>query len=290
MSALCSLLGVSKQAYYKHTDHFDTYLLLSRFVLEYVHSVREQDPGLGGEKLWYMYCSYFGEDYRLGRDAFLKILREHGLLLRDKRKATRTTDSTHSFPLYPNLIGDLKPTHPLQVWVSDITYIRLKDGSFCFLSLITDAYTHQIVGWCVGPTLEACYPIQALNQATRHLSIEQTKGLIHHSDRGCQYASYAYTDLLKAGKIRISMTENGDPKENAIAERVNGILKTEFLNHYEVENIGQVNAQVERAVEFYNNKRPHRSLDMLTPKQAEGKKGEINKRWKSYKDKYRKQV
>ena len=279
------MLGVSKQAYYKHSDRYCHKLILSRFVLEYVRGLRDLDPGIGGEKLWYKYCSFFGREYSLGRDAFLNILRVHGLLLRKKRSRCKTTDSTHGLPVYPDLVKDLKLTGVGQVWVSDITYIRLAN-SFCFLSLITDAYSREIVGSFVGPTLETRYTIKALKQALGNYP-QTLQGLTHHSDRGCQYASAAYTELLGENKIKISMTQSGDPKENAIAERVNGILKTEFLNHYVFQDIGQVREAVEQAVEFYNTQRPHRSLDMLTPKEAAEKQGEIKKRWNCYKDKYK---
>lgn len=277
---------MSKQAYYKHKDSFNIDLILSRFVLEYVKGVREKHPAIGGEKLWYMYSSYFGEKYSLGRDAFLTILRTHSLMLRKKPSRCKTTDSSHSFPLYPNLIKDLNITRSFEVWVSDITYVRIKDD-FCFLSLVTDAYNREIMGYFVGPTLEACYTMEALNQALPKVPIADASKLIHHSDRGCQYASYAYTSSLKQKGIKISMTESGDPKENAIAERVNGILKTEFLNHHVFEHIEQVREVVTEAVDFYNTQRPHRSLDMLTPRQAAKKTGRIKKRWISYKDKYR---
>lgn len=279
---------MSKQAYYKYKDHFNIDLILSRFVLEYVEAVREEDPAIGGEKLWYMYCSYFGDKYSLGRDAFLTILRTHGLLLRKKSSRCKTTDSSHGLPLYPDLIKDLHITRPFQVWVSDITYIRMRDD-FCFLSLVTDAYNREILGYCVGPTLETCHTLEAFEQTLCKAKAAgaDLSNLIHHSDRGCQYASYAYTSVLKENGIKISMTESGDPKDNAIAERVNGILKTEFLNHHEFEDIEQVRVAVNGAVEFYNTRRPHRSLDMLTPRQAAQKTGTIDKRWISYKDKYR---
>lgn len=268
---------------------------LELFVLEYVHSVRAVHPGIGGEKLWHMYKGYFGDKYSLGRDAFMDILRSRKLLLRNKGKGVRTTDSRHNFPTYPNLVNNLFINKLSQVWVSDITYIAMqpsagsaKKNDFCFLSLITDAYSRQIVGWFVGPTLATVYSLNALENAMRKFPPESLNGLIHHSDRGCQYASYAYTDVLKEKGILISMTQGGNPKENAIAERVNGILKTEFLCAYEFKNITEVRQAVHAAVEQYNTQRPHRSLNMLTPDQAAKSSGEIPKCWNSYKDKYRK--
>lgn len=280
------MFGVSKQAYYKPGESSFGRIAKEHFIVEYVVGMRKQCPGLGGEKLWYCYQSYFGEQYRIGRDAFLKVLSEHGLLLSRRRRGCRTTDSRHSYPLYCDLVKDLLVDRPFEVWVSDITYIRQGD-SFSFLSLITDAYSRQIVGWSLGDSLSSRYPLQALQMAFQSYSKEQLTGLIHHSDRGCQYASYLYSDLLKSRGIRISMSQAGNPKDNAIAERVNGILKREFLQDCCFENIEQLRDKLQTVIEFYNEQRPHRSLDMMTPRQASQKKGKIAKRWKSYKDIYR---
>ncbi len=232
-----------------------------------------------------MYKDYFGADQSLGRDAFLAILKEHGLMLRKHRKRCRTTDSNHGLPVYPDLVRNLLLTRTNQVWVSDITYV-LTDEGFCYLSIVTDAYTHEIVGWFVGPTLESIYTLEALKMACTRLEGTDIN-LIHHSDRGTQYASLLYTSHLKGLNIQISMTQSGDPKDNAVAERINGILKTEFLNHYQFKDITQVRLRVDQAIDFYNNQRPHRSLDMMTPIQVREKTGKIKKRWKSYKDNYR---
>lgn len=282
---LCRLFGVSKQAYYKHVDHAFARLAHERFLIEYVRTVRQLAPGIGGEKLWLMYTAYFGSNNSLGRDSFLSVLQEHGLMLRKHRKSCRTTHSNHGLPMYPDLVGNLLLTRPNQVWVSDITYVPTDEG-FCYLSIVTDAYTHQVIGWFTAPTLEAIYTLEALKMACRGLH-ENDFNLIHHSDRGIQYASLLYTSHLKGLNIQISMTESGDPKDNAIAERINGILKTEFLNHYHFENLAQVRDKVNLAIDFYNGQRPHRSLDMMTPVQAREKTGLIKKRWKSYKDSYR---
>ncbi len=288
VTGLCRLFGVSKQAYYKYKGDYLSKLVDQRFIREYVLSIRDDSPGIGGEKLWHMYKNYFGSVHSVGRDCFMRILRKENLLLRKPRRSTRTTDSRHNLPVYPNLVKDLLLSHSNQVWVSDITYIRLNSGSFCFLSLITDAYTHEIIGHHVGESLEAVHSIEALKFACKRLGKERPARLIHHSDRGVQYACMSYIEILKDKGIQISMTENGNPKENAIAERINGILKGEFLNHYRFNNIGDVRNKVNRAVEFYNTKRPHRSIDMNTPVEAGNMTGNIPKRWISYKDKYRK--
>ncbi len=283
--ALCGLFGVSKQAYYQYLDHGLENAAKVQFVLEYVHEIRGKDPGIGGEKLWVMYKSYFGVEYSLGRDSFCRILCVYGLTIRKRRKRIRTTDSNHPYLLYPNQIQDLIMEHPNQVWVSDITYIRIRE-KFCFLSLITDAYDKEIVGYYVAPTLQTEFTIRALQQALSRIEEADRLDLIHHSDRGVQYASDSYTRLLKENHIRISMTEKGDPKENAIAERVNGILKHEFLEYRDFKDIEEVRTAVAEAVEFYNTQRPHKSLDMMTPMEASLMNGPIKKRWRSYREEY----
>lgn len=174
--------------------------------------------------------------------------------------------------------------------VSDITYIPFwttREGEkhdFCFLSLVTDYYTKEIVGYSVGDTLETKYPLEALEMSLKHYKGKELSGLIHHSDRGVQYASYAYTARLKDCKIGISMTESGNPKDNAVAERVNNTIKNEFLKGMEFHGISQVKEAVKAAVDFYNHERPHLSLEGMTPVQAAQCEGEMKKNWKSYRE------
>ncbi len=208
-----------------------------------------------------------------GRDAFIEILRKNGLMVHIRRRRRyKTTDSNHHYRKYPNLIKDVVPQRPDEIWVSDITYIETEEG-VCYLSLITDAYSHKIVGWALGPTLETTYPLEALRMALATIDGETAHRLIHHSDRGCQYCSDAYVAELKSHGVSISMTQSGDPKDNAIAERVNGILKGEFLNAYRFTCIEQVRTAVDRAVHYYNYERPHRSLNMDTPIKMAQKEG-----------------
>lgn len=180
-----------------------------------------------------MYRRDFQENNPVGRDGFADIINRHGLKVRQKVGKPRTTDSSHGLPTYPNLIRDFIPSGPDQLWASDITYIIVwpdeSHYTFCYLSLILDAYTEEIVGWSVCPTLEATYPVEALKMALRRIDEKSGIRLIHHSDRGCQYASSDYVNLLNDGHIRISMTESGDPKDNAQAERVNNTVKTNSL-------------------------------------------------------------
>ena len=259
------------------------------FVLEFVRSVRARDPGIGGMKLWYMYRRAFDGNCPVGRDRFADIINEHHLKVRMKVRKPKTTDSTHGLPTYPNIVKDFIPTGPNQLWVSDITYIAIWVDAFhyifCYLSIVLDAYTEEIVGWSVGPTLETIYPLKALKMALTRLERKAEVNLIHHSDRGIQYASSDYVDLLNRNHISISMTETGDPKDNAQAERINNTMKNELLKDIRFTSLDEVIAAVSRAVGFYNNERPHMSIDMMTPAQAATYEGSIKKWWISYREK-----
>ncbi len=282
---------MSRQAYYKHEDHLLEYLSRESFVVEFIKEIRLKDPGIGGGKLWQMYHRRFGKEYSVGYNRFYDIIEKYSLKVRQRKRRVRTTDSTHSFPLYPNRIKDLIPLRPNQVWVSDITYIPFyshggnSEYTFCYLSLITDYYTKEIVGWSLGDTLQTRYPLEALKMALSRLPEGSLEGLTHHSDRGVQYASYDYTGMLKSRKINISMTECGNPKDNAVAERVNNTLKNELLKDMVFLSVNEVKEAVKSAVEFYNNERPHMSLNGMTPKEAARCQGEIQKRWHSYREK-----
>ena len=261
------------------------------FVVEFIHRIRQKDRGIGGGKLWQMYQREFGTEHSVGYNRFYDIIEKNNLKVRKKKRRTRTTDSNHGLPLYPNLVKELIPVRPNQLWVSDITYIviylnaQTGDYDFCYLSLVTDYYTKEIIGWCVGETLEAKFAIEALNMALSRLDKSLVYDLIHHSDRGVQYASYAYTDILRSNNIRISMTDCGDLKENAVAERVNGIIKNELLMGMSFFSIDEVRNAIKSAIDFYNNERPHMSLDWRTPAEAALCTGELQKKWVSYKEK-----
>ena len=290
VTSQCRLLGVSTQAYYKHGDSQMRKMADEAFVVEFIRRIRQKDPGLGGDKLWMMYKQEFGEEHSVGYNRFYDIIERHNLKVRKKKRRARTTNSDHDLPLYPNLVRELIPLRPNQVWVSDITYMviylnaQTGEYDFCYLSLVTDYYTKEIIGWCVGETLEAKFAIEALDMALGRLGGNPASGLIHHSDRGVQYASYAYTDILKENNIRISMTECGDPKENAVAERVNGIIKNELLMGMSFFSIDEVKSALKVAIDFYNNERPHMSLDWKTPAEAALCTGELQKAWKSYRE------
>lgn len=287
---MCRLLGVSKQAYYKHDDRLMQRLAREAFIVEFVKDVRRKDPGIGGNKLWLMYTRCFGEENRVGYNRFYDIIEQYGLKVRKRKRRVSTTDSRHDLPLYPNLVKGLIPTRPCQLIVSDITYVPLWtdpiDGEykFCYLSLVTDYYTKEIIGYSVGDTLETKHTLKALEMALGHYEGNDLSGLIHHSDRGVQYASYAYTERLRGHGIGISMTENGNPKDNAVAERVNNTIKNELLKGMSFFTVDEVKAALRTAVDFYNNERPHLSLDGMTPCQASRTTGEIQKNWISFRE------
>ena len=290
VTSQCKLLGVSTQAYYKHGDTDLRKLAEEAFCVEYVKRIRQKDRGIGGGKLWQMYRKEFGDVHGVGYNRFYDIIEKYGLKVRKRRRRAKTTDSDHDLPLYPNLVKELIPLRPNQLWVSDITYMviclnaQTGEYDFCYLSLVTDYYTKEIIGWCVGETLEARFAVEALEMALDRLGGKRPPDLIHHSDRGVQYASYAYTDILRKHNIRISMTECGDPKDNAVAERVNGIVKNELLQGMSFFSINEVRKALKVAIDFYNNERPHMSLDWRTPAEAALCTGELKKKWTSYRE------
>lgn len=226
-------------------------------------SVRSQMPRIGTRKLYYLLKEDFlREGIVIGRDRLFDILREEGLLIVRKKKHTRTTDSSHWMRKYPNLIKGLRLRRPEQVWVADITYLTISDR-YCYLHLITDAYSKRIMGYCISENLAATQTLKALQMALK--SRQYQGSLIHHSDRGLQYCSSSYITTLKNNTIRISMTEDGSPYDNAIAERVNGILKDEFGLDETFSDHQQLQLQVTQSIEIYNKNRPHQSNHMLTP-------------------------
>lgn len=235
-------------------------------------------PRLGGRKLHFMLTPLLEHHHiSIGRDKLFDMLADNGLLVRRRRRRAITTDSRHPYHRYPNLVRAMETTAPERLWVSDITYLRTA-AEFSYLSLVTDAYSRKIVGYCLYPTLKAEGPLQALDMALGQYS--GNKQLIHHSDRGGQYCCHLYTELLQQKGISISMTEKGDPYENAIAERVNGILKDEFGLDGNFGSFAEAKEAVDKAVQIYNNIRPHASCNYLTPQQAHQLTGKIKKRWK----------
>ena len=235
----------------------------------------------------------FIKDHNLsiGRDMFFDLLRENGLLIRKRRgRKPRTTFSDHWYRKYENLIVGLVPTMPNQLWVSDITYIHLQD-EFAYLNLMTDAYSHKVVGFYLCRDLSASGTVLALKMALKGIPKrdKMSSQLIHHSDRGLQYCCYEYVKLLQDNFINISMTQSGDPLENAVAERMNGILKCELLEEV-YPDLPDAQTAIAQAISIYNHLRPHGSIDMLTPIQAHEKTGLLKRHWKNYYPKKKKEV
>lgn len=254
-------------------------------IITLVKDVRQRQKRIGGRKLLGLINPLLPRGEQIGRDAFFDLLRQNGMLVRKRKWRAYTTNSFHWLRKYPNLIKDMVPDEPNQLWVSDITYIRTS-VSFVYLFLITDAYSRKIVGWHLSKTLKAQNALQALYMATSQLPAN-TRNIIHHSDRGIQYCSSKYVNYLQKHDIGISMTENGDPYENAIAERLNGILKTEWLYDMNLKNLAKAKEAVKQIINIYNTERPHSSIEMLTPTQAHQMKGTLKRLWKTYKRKKR---
>lgn len=280
LEQLCALFGKTRQAYYQRLSYNYEEYAEDGIILDLIQEYRKDMGRLGGRKLWNLINKRLPKRFSVGRDRLFDLMDREHLKVHKKRRSTRTTYSSKWMHQWPNLIKDIVPTASNQIWVSDITYVDT-DAGFVYLHLVTDAYSKKILGWYLSPTLHADYTVEALNMAIRNAGCN-LKGLIHHSDRGCQYCCEKYVKLLQENEILISMTECGNPRENAIAERVNGILKMEWLNDEHFHNIKDAYQRIAEVIDIYNNKRPHLSLDYATPSQAYVMSGEQIKRWKNY--------
>jgi transposase InsO family protein len=255
-------------------------------IIKEVLTIRKKHKAMGTRKLFELLQPFVMEhQIKIGRDRLFDLLSQHQLLVKKRKRRIATTMSYHRFHKYPNLIRELVLSRPNQLWVSDITYWKLHE-KHAYISLITDAYSHKIVGYQVAETLEAVESIQALQMAFSALGGAECHlpSLTHHSDRGVQYCSFDYVKLLNERHVKISMTENGDPLENAIAERVNGILKSEYLEYYDVNNMDEAKELLKDVIALYNNERPHMSIGNLTPNQVHHSTKTIKteKLWKNY--------
>ena len=285
VALVCRLLGHCRQAFYQSKADISKEVERERILIGAVLEIRNEDARIGGYKLWLMLISMFGRDYVPGRDRFFVIMRRKGLML-PKPKPRHTTNSNHRYHKWKNQIKNISPTAANQLWVADITYISLANGDVCYLHLITDAYSHMIVGWALADSLRAAVSIQALQMAIEQaISIcgsDNLTGIIHHSDRGVQYCCDAYVDMLKSHGITISMTEDYKPTDNAIAERFNGILKTECVYpRKQLPTFEQAQVFISRFIQFYNHRRPHMSIGYKTPSEVHLEHGEQKKMWKN---------
>lgn len=249
-------------------------------VVALVNEKRLSMPKLGARKLYYLLKPEL-KDLGVGRDKLFTILKANHMLIKPKKRYHITTNSHHRFRKHKNLIKDLQIGRPEQVWVSDITYVGTRDNPM-YLSLVTDAYSKQIMGYNVSNSLSTLGALTALKEAIQRRKHTKLK-LIHHSDRGLQYCSNDYQELLGKNKIQCSMTESYDPYENAIAERINGVLKQEFIEVVRTDKLEIMKALVKDSVEVYNNFRPHISCHMLTPAQMHQQKEITMKTYKKTK-------
>lgn len=281
ISYYCKLFGKSRQAYYEQKNAPSDKGQQDAIVLKLVAEIRQDLPRCGTDKLYFLLKEKFNQHaLKIGRDSLYQILGKYGLLIRHRRRKPYTTNSYHHFKKYPNLIRNMQLHQAGQLWVSDITYIRLANN-FCYLSIITDAYSHKIVGYKLHPTLHSQGPIDALLMASK--DIKRSDNLIHHSDRGIQYCCNEHVKIIEYLGIKLSMTEKGDPYENAIAERINGILKHEHGLNQTFANYSQAYQKVEIAIKAYNEIRPHDSCGRLTPIMAHEEKGVLKKLWQAKK-------
>ena len=266
IKGLCKKTGMSSQNYYKGYKVRKKKQADSKWIKQMVMRERSQQTRLGGKKLYKMLKSAMRKaGIDVGRDIFLQAYKNEGLALKPLRRKPRTTNSRHRMPVFPNQFKDMDLTAPDQAWVSDMTYIGTNQG-FLYLSLITDAWSRKIVGFHGGDTLETQGCLTALNKALRGLKGKQKP--VHHSDRGCQYCSNMYVEKLRKNGLGISMTEKNHCAENAMAERVNGILKQEYGLGFQFRTKAQALRAINQAVELYNTRRPHMALKYKTPEEV----------------------
>jgi len=265
---LCAVFGYTRQAWYNHLKRSELQIYQEHIVLERIQEIRKELPKTGCIKLYKELNNGFLQSVgiSMGRDAIFDLVRANGMLIKSKRKWVYTTNSFHRYKVYPDLVQRRPATRAEEIWVSDITYLRTSND-FVYLSLITDAYSRKIVGYHLADNLKAIGCIKALRAALKtRLYPERT--LIHHSDRGTQYCCDDYVAVLKDSGIQISMTQSGSPYDNAIAERVNGILKMEFDLERTFPSLKRATAAVEEAIYKYNHLRLHMSCNFKTPEKT----------------------
>jgi len=259
VEAVCRFFQNTRQAYYQRQHRTFKTFIEEQLVIDEVRLIREKQPKVGGRKL---ILDLQDKGFQLGRDRLFDILRKNHMFVRRKKRGPLTTYSKHWLHKYTNLIRGVALTGPNQVFVSDITYLRIK-GGFCYLSLLTDAWSRKIVGWDVSSSLCVKGSIRALKMAIRDVS--HPEGLIHHSDRGIQYCCQDYVKILRDHHVLISMTEENHCYENAIAERVNGILKDEFLLNETLPSFNVAKELTRESIYIYNHIRRHMSLNYKIP-------------------------
>ena len=283
IKSLCGLFGKTKQAYYQRLSYTYREEVKGEVLYQAVVRYRKHMPRIGGRKLQYLINKELPEELQMGRDKFFNWLRDNNLLVRRRKMKIYTTNSHHWLHKYPDLIKGFVPTAPNQLWVSDITYIQTEEGVM-YLFLITDAFSKKIIGWKLSDNLRAENAVIALKMALKQKG-NAVYQLIHHSDRGVQYCSDVYVKLLNKNQIEISMTQDGNPLDNAVAERINGILKDEWLYQMTFRTKRSAVVRLFNVIKIYNEMRPHLSLGMQTPDQIYKNSCPGNmptKLWKNY--------
>ena len=265
---LCSVFGYCRQAWYNHIKRSELQLFQEHIVLQRIREIRKDLAKTGCIKLYKELNGGFLQSVgiSMGRDAIFDLVRANGMLIKAKKKWVYTTNSFHRYKIHPDLVQRRPATRAEEIWVSDITYLRTST-CFIYLSLITDAYSRKIIGYHLANNLKAIGSIKALKSALKARTYPERR-LIHHSDRGTQYCCDDYITVLKQGGIQISMTQSGSPYDNAIAERVNGILKMEFDLERTFKNMSRATVSVEKAIYKYNNLRLHTSCNFQTPEKT----------------------
>lgn len=273
MDTLCGLFGKTRQAFYKWRQSDFSESAMCDIIVNEVRRIRETAPGIGSSTLYPLLVNIFGRENMIGRDRFYALMKEQGLQLK-RRRSYRTTNSYHHFHKWKNLIKEFIPTGPNQLWVSDITYIKMVDG-VVYLHLLTDAWSRKILGWKLANSLEARHTLDAFNMAAREAAAmgADFSRIIHHSDRGVQYCCNLYVSRLQSLGMQISMTEDYKPTDNAKAERVNGIIKQLFIDGQRFTEISDVYYALSRGIAFYNDVRPHSSVSHESPSKVH--RGEV---------------
>ena len=247
---ICELFGITRQAYYQYLKKEDKNMEKEMFIISNVLKIREYHPRIGGRKLYYMLRPILRKKrIKIGRDKFFDILSRSNLLIKNRKRSIKTTYSSHWQKKHANKIKGIQVHRKNQLWVSDITYFKVNEV-FVFISFIVDVYSKKILGYSIEENLSTKGPLKALKMALENLG--ENDRLVHHSDRGIQYCSNEYTSLLMENKIEISMTESGDPIDNAIAERVNGTIKNEYMKYKEIKNLKQAKKVLDESVNLYN--------------------------------------
>lgn len=281
LGLLCELIGKTRQAFYKTRNKKERQLFDASIIVRLVIRERETAKRVGARRLLLILeFELLSHNIKLGRQKFIEVLRENDLLIKRRKRKPKLTDSRHKLPLYPNKARNLSINCSEQLWVSDITYIKVRDV-FCYLILITDAYSRKVMGYNFSRRMDTAFCLESLNQALDLRSYPERE-LMHHTDRGTQYCSFDYTDKLKLSKIIISMTEHGDPLENPLAERMNRTFKDVFGLDENFGTYQKAQQQIDKSVAYYNTRLPHSSIDYLTPQEAHDRQGYLKKHWTYY--------